>query len=291
MEAAYGLAIVLTMLMTTTLLTYYLYLKKYPKIIIALIFCVFLTIETSFLIANLSKFEHGGYVTVAIALSIMFIMVVWYEARKIRTGLVEFVKLKNYYDILSDVSKDETIPKYSTHLVYLTSANRDDEVENKIVYSILQKQPKRADVYWLVHLDVLDEPYTMEYKVRELVEDKVIHIRFRLGFRIEPRINLMFRQVVEELVAKKEVDITSRYASLNRKQLVGDFRFVVMEKFLSYENTLNLYTKFILNIYFVMKKMSLSEEKAFGLDSSSVVVEKVPLIVSPPNTYKFKRID
>jgi KUP system potassium uptake protein len=291
MEAAYGLAIVLTMLMTTTLLTYYLYLKKYPKIIIALIFFVFLAIETSFLIANLSKFEHGGYVTVAIALSIMFIMVVWFEARKIRTGLVEFVKLKNYYDILSDVSKDESIPKYSTHLVYLTSANRDDEVESKIVYSILQKQPKRADVYWLVHLDVLDEPYTMEYKVRELVEDKVIHIRFRLGFRIEPRINLMFRQVVEELVAKKEVDITSRYASLNRKQLVGDFRFVVMEKFLSYENTLNLYTKFILNIYFFMKKMSLSEEKAFGLDSSSVVVEKVPLIVSPPNTYKFKRID
>lgn len=291
MEAAYGLAIVLTMLMTTTLLTYYLYLKKYPKIIVALIFLIFLAIETSFLIANLSKFEHGGYVTVAIALSIMFIMVVWYEARKIRTGLVEFVKLNNYYDILSDVSKDETIPKYSTHLVYLTSANRDDEVESKIVYSILQKQPKRADVYWLVHLDVLDEPYTMEYKVRELVEDKVIHIRFRLGFRIEPRINLMFRQVVEELVAKKEVDITSRYASLNRKQLVGDFRFVVMEKFLSYENTLNLYTKFILNIYFVMKKLSLSEEKAFGLDSSSVVVEKVPLIVSPPNTYKFKRID
>jgi KUP system potassium uptake protein len=291
MEAAYGLAIVLTMLMTTTLLTYYLYLKKYPKIIIALIFFVFLAIETSFLIANLSKFEHGGYVTVAIALSIMFIMVVWYEARKIRTGLVEFVKLKNYYEILSDVSKDESIPKYSTHLVYLTSANRDDEVESKIVYSILQKQPKRADVYWLVHLDVLDEPYTMEYKVRELVEDKVVHIRFRLGFRIEPRINLMFRQVVEELVAKKEVDITSRYASLNRKQLVGDFRFVVMEKFLSYENTLNLYTKFILNIYFFMKKMSLSEEKAFGLDSSSVVVEKVPLIVSPPNTYKFKRID
>lgn len=291
MEAAYGLAIVLTMLMTTTLLTYYLYLKKYPKIIVALIFIIFLAIETSFLIANLSKFEHGGYVTVAIALSIMFIMVVWYEARKIRTGLVEFVKLNNYYDILSDVSKDETIPKYSTHLVYLTSANRDDEVESKIVYSILQKQPKRADVYWLVHLDVLDEPYTMEYKVRELVEDKVIHIRFRLGFRIEPRINLMFRQVVEELVAKKEVDITSRYASLNRKQLVGDFRFVVMEKFLSYENTLNLYTKFILNIYFVMKKLSLSEEKAFGLDSSSVVVEKVPLIVSPPNTYKFKRID
>lgn len=290
MEAAYGLAIVLTMLMTTTLLSYYLFLKKYPRPLIALIMLTFLSIEIAFLIANLDKFEHGGYVTVAIATAIIFIMYVWYDARKIRTALVEFVKLDKYYDILSDVSKDETIPKYSTHLVYLTSAYKDDEVESKVIYSILQKQPKRADVYWLVHLDVLDEPYTMEYKVRELVNDKVIHIRFRLGFRIEPRINLMFRQVVEELVKNKEVDITSRYASLNRQHLIGDFRFVVMEKYLSYENTLNLYTKFILNIYFLMKKLSLTEEKAFGLDTSSVTVEKVPLIVSPPNTYKFTRI-
>jgi len=290
MEAAYGLAIVLTMLMTTTLLTYYLFLKKYPRPLIALVMLTFLSIEIAFLIANLDKFEHGGYVTVAIATAIIFIMYVWYDARKIRTALVEFVKLDKYYDILTDVSKDETIPKYSTHLVYLTSAYKDDEVESKVIYSILQKQPKRADVYWLVHLDVLDEPYTMEYKVRELVNDKVIHIRFRLGFRIEPRINLMFRQVVEELVKNKEVDITSRYASLNRQHLIGDFRFVVMEKYLSYENTLNLYTKFILNIYFLMKKLSLTEEKAFGLDTSSVTVEKVPLIVSPPNTYKFTRI-
>jgi KUP system potassium uptake protein len=290
MEAAYGLAIVLTMLMTTTLLTYYLFMKKYPRPLIALVMLTFLSIEIAFLIANLDKFEHGGYVTVAIATAIIFIMYVWYDARKIRTALVEFVKLDKYYDILADVSKDETIPKYSTHLVYLTSAYKDDEVESKVIYSILQKQPKRADVYWLVHLDVLDEPYTMEYKVRELVNDKVIHIRFRLGFRIEPRINLMFRQVVEELVKNKEVDITSRYASLNRQHLIGDFRFVVMEKYLSYENTLNLYTKFILNIYFLMKKLSLTEEKAFGLDTSSVTVETVPLIVSPPNTYKFTRI-
>ncbi len=290
MEAAYGLAIVLTMLMTTTLLTYYLFLKKYPKILIIIIFGVFMTIEISFLIANLSKFTHGGYVTVFLALAIFLIMWVWNEARKIRAGLVEFVKLKKYYEILSDVSKDETIPKYSTHLVYLTGASSDEEVESKIIYSILQKQPKRADVYWMVHVDVLDEPYTMEYRVRELVDDKLIHVRFRLGFRVEPRINLMFRQVVEELVKNKEVDITSRYASLNRQHMIGDFRFVVMEKFLSYENTLNIYTRFILNIYFYMKKMSLSEEKAFGLDTSTITVEKVPLIVTPPGTYKFTRV-
>ena len=290
MEAAYGLAIVLTMLMTTTLLTYYLYLKKYPRILVLFIFLVFVSIEAAFLIANLSKFSHGGYVTVFIASVILSIMWVWYEARKIRTSLVEFVKIDQYFDIISDVSSDVTIPKYATHLVYLTSARTEKEVENKIIYSILQKQPKRADVYWLVHVDVLDEPYTMEYSVKELVNDKIIHVRFRIGFRIEPRINLMFRQVVQELMMHKEVDITSRYVSLSKMHLVGDFRFIVMEKFLSYENTLNFYTKFILNIYFVMKSMSLSEEKAFGLDSSSVLVEKVPLIVTPPGTYKFTRV-
>jgi KUP system potassium uptake protein len=290
MEAAYGLAIVLTMLMTTTLLTYYLYLKKYPRILVISILLIFLTVEVSFTIANLSKFSHGGYVTVFIATAIIGVMWVWYEARKIRTGLVEFVQLDKYYDIITDVSKDESIPKYSTHLVYLTSANQENQVENKIIYSILNKQPKRADIYWLVHVDVLDEPYTMEYKVRELVEDKIVHVRFKIGFRVEPRINLMFRQVVQDLVEGKEVDVVSRYESLKKLHLSGDFRFVVMEKFLSYENTLGIYTKFILNIYFVIKRLSMSEEKAFGLDSSSVMVEKVPLIVTPPGTYKFTRV-
>ena len=291
MEAAYGLAIVLTMIMTTTLLVYYLYLKKYSRILIWAVVILFSTIEFSFLIANLDKFKHGGYVTVFIALAIVIVMYVWREARKINTALIEFVKLPDYYDIISDVSKDESIPKYSTHLVYLTSASHDDEVENKVVYSILQKQPKRADIYWFVHLDVCDEPYRMEYKVRELVNDKIIHIRFKLGFRVAPRINLMFRQVVEELVKNKEVDLTSRYSSLNKQHLIGDFKFVVMEKFLSYENTLDVYTKVILNMYFFMKKLTISEEKAFGLDTSNVTIEKVPLIVSPPNNYKFTRID
>jgi KUP system potassium uptake protein len=290
MEGAYGLAIVQTMIMTTVLLFYFMYLKKYSKLFIWTVVPVLLFAEGSFLIANLSKFMHGGYVAVGIAFSVFLMMWVWYEAKKIRNSLVEFVKLDKYYDIITDVSKDESIPKYATHLVYLTGATRDDEVENKVIYSILQKQPKRADIYWMVHVDVLDEPYTMEYRVKELVDDKIIHVRFRLGFRVEPRINLMFRQVVQDLVKNKEVDITSRYASLGKQSMIGDFRFVVIEKFLSYENTLNFYTKMILNLYFVMKKIGLPEVKAFGLDTSNVMEEKVPLIVTPANTYKFTRI-
>jgi KUP system potassium uptake protein len=214
----------------------------------------------------------------------------WYDARKIRNRFVEFVQLKKYLNIMRDLSHDFSIPKTATHLVYLTSADNPDEIEAKIMYSVLQKQPKRADVYWFVHVDVLDEPYTMEYKVRELLKGKIIRIDFRLGFRVEPRINLMFRKVVEDLVKNFEVDITSRYESLGRQNVIGDFRFVVLEKFLSYENELPFYEKIMLDIYFFLKKITLSEERAFGLDTSSISVEKVPLIVNPVSEVPLKRI-
>jgi KUP system potassium uptake protein len=203
---------------------------------------------------------------------------------------VEFVKVKEYVPLLRELSHDFSIPKYATHLVYLTSANMKDEIEAKVMYSILQKQPKRADMYWFVHVDVMDEPYTMEYQVTPLLKGNIIRIDFRLGFRVAPRINLMFRRVVEEMVRNFEVDITSRYESLGRKNLIGDFRFVVMEKFLSYETDLPFYEKIVLDTYFFFKRFSLSEERAFGLDTSSVTTEKVPLIVNPTVELNLKRI-
>lgn len=290
MEGAYGLAIIITMISTTTLLAYYLFLRRVSGVFIAMMLVLFLSVELSFLIANLDKFAHGGWLTLLIALALIGIMWGWYTARKIRNRFVEFVKLKEYMNLLRDLSHDFSIPKYATHLVYLTSANQRDEVEAKVIYSILQKQPKRADMYWFAHVDVMDEPYTLEYKVTELIKGNIIRIDFRLGFRIEPRINLMFRKVVEDMVRNFEVDITSRYESLGRKNIIGDFRFVVMEKFLSYENELPFYEKIILDLYFLFKKVSLSEERAFGLDTSSVTVEKVPLIVKPVADVTLKRI-
>ncbi|MCX6290872.1 MAG: KUP/HAK/KT family potassium transporter [Bacteroidetes bacterium] len=290
MEAAYGLAIIITMLSTTTLLSYYLYLKRTNVIWIFLLLLLFVTVEASFLVANLNKFPHGGWLTLLIASGLVFLMWAWYQARKIRNRFVEFVKLKDYLNLLRDLSHDFSIPKYATHLIYLTSANMRDEIEAKVIYSILQKQPKRADVYWFVHVDVLDEPYTMEYKVTELIKSNIIRIDFRLGFRVEPRINLMFRKVVEDLVRNFEVDITSRYESLGRKNLIGDFRFVVMEKFLSYDNELPFYEKIIMDLYFFFKGISLSEERAFGLDTSSVTIEKVPMVVSVVREVNLKRI-
>jgi KUP system potassium uptake protein len=290
MEAAYGLSIIITMLSTTILMSYYLYLKRVPQIWITGFLMLFLTVEISFLIANLMKFAHGGWITLMIASLLVSLMWCWYAARKIRNRFVEFVKLKDYLNLLRDLSHDFSIPKYATHLVYLTSANNTDEIEEKVTYSILQKQPKRADMYWFVHVDVRDEPYTMEYKVTELIKGNIIRVDFRLGFRVEPRVNLMFRKVVEDLVKNFEVDITSRYESLGRKNVIGDFRFVVLEKFLSYENELPFFEKIIMDVYFFFKDISLSEERAFGLDTSSVTVEKVPMIISPVGELALRRI-
>lgn len=289
MEAAYGLAIVITMLMTTILLSYYLFMKRFPGFVIILLLIVYLTIESLFLVANLEKFPHGGFITVLIAMTLILVMWIWYDARKIRNQYQEFVKLKDYLPLLDTLKEDQSIPKYSTHLVYLSSADMADEIESKIIYSILQKQPKRADVYWFVHVDVVDEPYMLEYKVTPLVNKDVIRIDFYLGFRVPPRINLMFRKVVEDMVRNQEVDITSRYESLNRKNVIGDFRFVVLEKYLSNENVLPFYQRLILNIYYFMKPITLSEERAFGLDNSNVVVEKVPIILSQVRDLNMKR--
>ena len=291
MEAAYGLAIILTMLMTTLLLTYYLHEKKVNPVLIGVLLLTFLIIEFSFLAANLSKFSHGGWVTLLVASSLFIIMLVLYYSRKIRNRLIEFVYIKDYLPLIKGLSEDKAVPKYATHLVYLTSANNLDEIEEKVFYSIFYKKPKRADVYWFVHVDVLDEPYTLEYKVTEILHDKLIRIDMRIGFRIDPRVNLMFRQIVTELVNNKEVDIISRYPSLMKRNLVGDFRFVVMEKFLSYDNELPWLQKIIMDFYFLIKKISLPEERAFGLDTSSVTVEKIPLVVKPIEGLKLMRID
>ncbi|MFP9112778.1 KUP/HAK/KT family potassium transporter [Flavobacterium sp. RHBU_3] len=291
MEAAYGLAIVLCMIMTTILLGYYMVMKRYNKLFILGTVAIYFTIEFSFLVANMSKFHHGGYVSLGIAGLLAFIMFMWYRAKEIRSEYTEFTKIDNYKNVLAELSNDSSIPKYATHLVYMTNAGLSDEVESKIIYSILQKRPKRADIYWFVHVNVVDEPYTMEYRVREIVKDDVIRVDFYLGFRVQPRINLMFKQVVRDLVKRGEVDITSRYESLSRNNVIGDFKFVIIEKFLSYDNDLPWLERIILDIYFVLKKVSLSEGRAFGLDSSSVKVEKFPIVIHPPEDISLCRID
>jgi len=291
MGAAYGLSITVAMLMTTILVSKFLKRRKVPAYLINLFLTVYLIIEGTFLTGNLVKFIHGGWFTLTIGLCLFIVMWAWHTARKIRNRFVKFVEIEDYYTILQELSEDETVPKYASQLVYLTSANFDSEVESKIIYSILQKQPKRADVYWLVHVDVMDEPYTREYQVDFLVPNKLIRIDFKLGFRVEQQINLLFRKVVEDLVKKGEVEIMSKYKSLNKHKIVGDFRFVVIEKILSRSHNLSFYETLVMDIYKQLKKMSLSEERGFGLDLSFVTVEKVPLMVTNHNEVVINRMN
>lgn len=290
MESAYGLSITIAMLMTTILVSVYLKRKKYPNYVVYTFLSVYVLIEGSFLASNLVKFVHGGWFTVTIGCVLFSVMWTWHVARKIRNRYVKFIELSDYYEIIKQLSDDESIPKFSSQLVYLTSANFASEIESKIIYSILQKQPKRADVYWLVHVDVMDEPYISEYKVDFLVPGKLIRIDFKLGFRVEQRINVLFRKVVEDLVKNGEVDITSKYTTLNKYKIVGDFRFVVLEKILSRSQNLSFIEQFIMEYYVILKGLSLSEERGFGLDLSFVTVEPVPLLLSEQESVNISRI-
>ena len=290
MEAAYGLAIIATMIMTTILFANYMVLHRVKPGLIYIFLLIYLIVEIAFLTALMDKFIHGGYITVMIGFVMFSVMYIWYRARKIKNRYVEFVRLEEYIPKLEELSNDITVPKHATHLVYLTSANNPKEIEHKIIYSILSGKPKRADIYWFVHVDTLDDPYTSEYSVEHIIPNDIIRVEFRLGFRIAPKINLMFKNVVKDLVQNREVNVTSRYESQQRNNVTGDFQFVVMEKFLSQDNELPFFEKLIMRLYFWVKEISLSEEKGFGLEQSTVQVEKFPLIVAPVSKFKLKRI-
>jgi KUP system potassium uptake protein len=291
MTAAYGFSITIAMLMTTILMYYFMrYKKHWPLWVVIIIVSIFLTVEFSFFVANAVKIVKRLFFLV-FEFGLIFTMYIWYRARRINNRFLHFVDLKDYIPVLHSMSNDQAIPKYATHLIYLTKANNSKQIEQKIIYSILSRKPKRADVYWFVHIEITDEPYTMEYTVDVLEKDKVIRIEFRLGFRIQPRVNVLFRKVVEDMVRRNEINITSRYESLSSYGLPADFQFVIMEKFLSYNNNFSLKEGFILNSYFAIKRLAQSEAKAFGLDTSETHIEKIPLVVNPLANINMKRVE
>ncbi|MCW3115726.1 MAG: potassium transporter Kup [Segetibacter sp.] len=290
MEAAYGLAITLCMISTSILFANYLINKRTVPLWIYLYLLVYLSIEVSFLVANLKKFPHGGFVTLVVGGALFAVMYVWYRSRKIKNRYIEFVRLDHYVSQIQELSNDKTVPKHATHLVYMTSAGNPKEIEHKIIYSILNRKPKRADIYWFVHVEVLDDPYSSEYSVEHIIPNDIIRVEFRLGFRVAQRINLMFRNVVADLIVNKEVNIRSKYECVEENNVTGDFQFIVMEKFLSQDNELPFIEKLVMRLYFWIKDISLTEERGFGLDPSTVTVEKFPLIVAPASNIKLKRI-
>ena len=240
---------------------------------------VYLWIELTFLIANMKKFAHGGWLTFLIGLLLITIMYVWFSGKKLKNKFKKYLRLNKYIPALQQLSNDHSIAKFATHAVYLTAANKPTAIEQRIVESIFCEQPKRADIYWLVHVDVDDAPYTMSYSVDVISPEDLVYVRFRLGFRVVPRINLFFKQIVNEMIANKEINIAKSYCMIDEHQACGDFRFVVLKSFLSFENQLPFRKSILMKIYFVLDKLSLPDPEAFGLDYNNIVVEKVPLIV------------
>jgi KUP system potassium uptake protein len=278
MEAAYGLAITITMLMTTILVTYHLKLNKKQNILIIVLFLtVYLTIEMTFLFANVNKFINGGWFSILLSFVFGLIMYVWFEAREIKKKYLQFTNFTKYLPAIRDLQKDEKVPFFTSNLVYLTKADSTTEIESKIIYSIFNKFPKRADRYWFLHINYTDEPDGIGYFVTKLVPDIVFRIDFNIGFRINPKINVFFRKVIEDMIKSKEIDIISNFPSLRSHQIIGDFKFVIIDRIHTYDFDLRFLDKLIMKLHELINKMSITESIAFGLDTSVVIDEKVPL--------------
>jgi len=280
MTAAYGFSITVAMLMTTMLVTYFLrYVKKYPFWLVGAIVTIFLMVESCFFVANAVKLVKRLFFLV-FEFGLITTMYVWYNARKITLRLLTFTDVAPILPRLALLSSDTSIPKYSIHLVYLTRASRH-EIENRNVDSIFDNPRKRADFYWFVNIERQDDPYTQEYDVDILIPQKVIRVNLRLGFRIQPLVGVMLRKVAEEMKAAGEMPMVGK---------PKDFKFVILERFLSYDNEFSVRSGFILNTYFSILKLARSDSRAYGIDSDQAVIEKVPLVVAPVQSITLRRV-
>jgi KUP system potassium uptake protein len=289
MEAAYGLAITLTMIMTTLLLSYYLKQTGVKLWIPVLVMIVFLSIEGSFLIANLHKFRYGGWFTLLLASIYFLVMFGWYFGRKIKNRHISFINLGNYLELFRDIRNDRSIPRLASNLVYIIKANRRDQVESKVIYSIFEKQPKRADTYWLLHIDRVDEPNRFDYKVNHIIPGILIRVDFHIGFKVDPKINLYFREVVEDLVKSGEIKLESSFDSMKKHGLPGDFKFVLLDRILLRDYKLSNTDNFILAIRNIARHLSIPEDRALQLDPTSTIVEKIPIIINQPVIKRIER--
>jgi KUP system potassium uptake protein len=291
LEAAYGLSITLTMIMTTLLLSNYLFQKGVYHKLVVLLLVVFLTIEGSFLIANLNKFSHGGWFTILLATLFFMVMFGWYFGRKLKNRYVTFTNLDKYFNLFKDLSKDTSVSKTATNLVYIIKANRLDQVESKVIFSIFQKQPKRADTYWLIHVDKLDEPDRFDYKVTQIIPGILIRVDFHIGFKVEPKINLYFREVLEDLTATGEITLESSYDSLRKYSLPADFKFVLIDRVMPRDYKLSGIDNITLALHGLSRLLCISDVKALQLDSANTIEEQVPITIDQPIEKRISRVN
>lgn len=283
MEAAYGLAITVTMLTTTVLLGFYLRSRGVASWITALFMLVFIALEGAFFTANVFKFMHGGWFTVLIAGLLCAIMLAWHIGRRVRSRFIDYKPLDGYVDIITDIRNDREIAKYASNVVYISYSHTEGQVESKLLYSIINKQPKRADHYFLIRTDFTDEPDTLEYSVCELLPGKVFSIAMRIGFRVEPRVTVYFRQIIEELVRDNRLDLLSGYPSLRARKVPGDFRFIVIHRVFSPSSDCRPMERWLMTMYERLRHIGPDTPEALGLDTSNTTVENVPLILASKN--------
>ncbi len=291
MEAAYGLAITLNMLMTTSLLVYYMFIKRKPPVIIWAFFLFFVAIEGSFFVANLVKFTHGGWFAILIAVVIFGAMYLFNEGKKLRNKHIEFVEIKDYLDDLQDLQNDMSIPKEATNLVFMCNANDKKHIDSNIIYSIFRKKPKRADTYWFVHVDITSEPYGANYSVETIIPEKCFFIRLKFGFKVEHKVHVMFTKIVEDMERRGEIDLLSHYPSLRKHGYPADFKYVLLNSRVSIDNQLNPWSQFVIKSYNMIKSLSLSTQEDFGLEKTNCRVENIPIRIAQKTHINIERLD
>jgi KUP system potassium uptake protein len=289
MEGAYGLAITFDMLMTTSLLVYYFSVSRKSTYRALLLAIIFFSIEGAFLISNLNKFAHGGWFSFTIATMFFSMMYILVRARKLRDRHTEFVDLKHYVGMIQDLQADKTVPKEATNLVFLAMADTKRYIDSNIIYSIFKKRPKRADVYWFVHVDTVDSPFTSKYVVDTIIPKKCFFVRIKLGFKTDHRVNLIFNKILHEMADSGEIDLTSPYASLHKYSMMADFKFVILHSWASSDSEISNFDRLIIHGYRLLKKHSLSTEELYGIEAANLEVEKVPIQVGPTAKVKIKR--
>ncbi len=286
-EAAYGLAVTIAMLTTTLLLAFWLRLRGVNMIVVGAFFTFFMTVEGIFFFANMSKFVHGGWFSLMIAAVVGSIMIVWRNSTRRRASFIEYRRMADSAATISAVKADKEIPKYASNLVYLSRSGDPSLVESKLLYSIVNKQPKRADHYWFVHIDHVDSPDELSYSVSVAVPETIYVVTMHLGFRVAPRISVYLRQIVEDLVVSGDLDLRSGYPSLRREGIPGDFRFIILHRIFSPTSICGATTALLMRLHDILRHIGVSDTSAYGLDTSVVTAETVPLII---NTSSGRRI-
>ena len=289
MEAAYGLAIVLNMLMTTSLLLHYLDMRRVSRTWLITIGVILIPIELVFMFSNLIKFTHGGWFSVLLSAILFFGLFVWYKARNLRTSHLNYLEIEPYIPMLKELMNDDTVPKEATNLVYLAMSGDVKRIDSNIVYSIFRKRPKRADIYWFVHVDICDDPYLKKYTVETLVPGKAFFVKLKFGFKVEHKVNLMFNKIVKEMQASGEVDELSHYPSLRKHGWNADFKFILLNSRISSDDEIGRFDQFIVRAYRVLKKLSLPTQEDFGLEVANVEIETVPINVNKARDIELKR--